>query len=77
MGSRILVVDDEKKACANLRKFLEKKQFEVGIAHNGLEALDLLEEFQPDCILLDIRMPDLNGVECLKRIKSRLPDAQI
>lgn len=67
--SRILVVDDEQEVCNMLKKFLAKKGHEVHTALNGEEALSLVKEERPHIVLLDIRMPKMDGIECLKRIK--------
>ncbi|MFQ5450483.1 MAG: response regulator [Nitrospinaceae bacterium] len=75
--AKILVVDDEQKAQTNLKRFLENKNFEVNIAYNGNEALERLEDFKPQCILLDIRMPYLNGIDTLKMIKDRQPSVEV
>lgn len=74
---KILVVDDEVKMCFTLTKLFELYKFPVAVAHNGLEALEQVESFQPNCILLDIRMPQMNGVEVLKKVKETHPDIVI
>ncbi len=71
--SKILIVDDESAVCNALKSFLENEQFSVDIASDGEAALTRLAEFKPDCVLLDIRMPYLSGVETLKMIKLRSP----
>ena len=71
---KILVVDDEVKMCFTLTKLFELSHFSVAVAHNGLEALEKVESFQPHCILLDIRMPQMNGVEVLKKVKQNYPE---
>jgi len=71
---KILVVDDEVKMCFTLTKLFELNNYSVSVAHNGLEALEKVESFQPHCILLDIRMPQMNGVEVLKKVKEKFPE---
>ena len=71
---KILVVDDEVKMCFTLTKLFELSNYSVAVAHNGLEALDKVDSFQPHCILLDIRMPQMNGVEVLKKVKQEHPE---
>ncbi len=71
---KILVVDDEVKMCFTLTKLFELCHFPVAVAHNGLEALDKIDSFQPTCILLDIRMPQMNGLEVLKKVKQEHPE---
>lgn len=68
MRYKILIVDDEKNMRWALSKAL-KKEYEVYVAENGLEAIEQYNKVHPDIILLDIRMPKLNGIEVLKRIK--------
>ncbi len=77
MYSKILVVDDESEVRSLLKEFLEGEKYQVETAEDGEEALIKLEEFQPSCILLDIKMPFLNGVEALKMIKLRQPDVEV
>jgi len=74
---KILVVDDEVKMCFTLTKLFELSKYPVAVAHNGLEALDQIDTFQPNCILLDIRMPQMNGVEVLKKVRQTHPDIVI
>ena len=65
---RILVIDDERGPRESLRMIL-KEQYEVALAEAPLEGLRLVEEFQPDVVFLDIRMPQMHGTEVLRRIK--------
>ena len=67
--ARILVVDDEQDVCDMLEKFLKIKGYEVSTALSGEEALTLVKEEKPHVVLLDIRMPEMDGLECLERIK--------
>jgi len=71
---KILVVDDEVKMCFTLTKLFELSHYPVAVAHDGLEALDKIDSFQPNCILLDIRMPKMNGFEVLKKVKEEHPE---
>ena len=71
---KILVVDDEVKMCFTLTKLFELSNYSVSVAHNGLEALEKIDSFQPHCVLLDIRMPQMNGVEVLKKVKQKYPE---
>ena len=67
--SKILVVDDEVKACKLLKRFLELKGYEVIVSNNGEDAIEKVKNEKPDAILLDIRMPGMNGTEVLKRVR--------
>jgi len=67
---RILLVDDSHNACQFLTGFLEKRGYEVRSAYDGQSALCFAQEFRPDAILLDIRLPDMNGYELMQRLKN-------
>lgn len=67
--SKILVVDDEIKACELVRRFLETKGYGVITSNSGEDALEKVKNEKPDVILLDIRMPGIGGIEILKRIR--------
>jgi len=67
--ARILVVDDEPEVCYMLKKFLTKKGHDVFTALNGEEALTALKKERPHVVLLDIIMPKMDGMECLKQIR--------
>ncbi len=59
--SKILVVDDEKDVVELLKFLLEKDGYTVGTAYNGREALTVIGQNQPDLILLDVMMPEMDG----------------
>ncbi|MES0488955.1 MAG: adenylate/guanylate cyclase domain-containing protein [Leptospirales bacterium] len=66
----ILIVEDNKKNIQVLAKALEKEKFNISIAHNGVQALNLINKSKPDLILLDIMMPEMDGFETCKRLKA-------
>ncbi len=74
---KILVVDDEVKMCFTLTKLFELSNYPVTVAHDGMEALEKIDSFQPHCILLDIRMPKMNGLEVLRIVKEKHPEIVI
>ena len=71
MGSRILVVDDEKNIVDIIKYNLKKEGYEVMTAGDGEEALRLNEEFKPDIILLDIMMPKLDGYAVCRKVREK------
>ena len=66
---KVLVVDDSHGACELLRRYLEKRGHEVCSAHDGVSALRLAQQFRPDVLVLDIRLPDINGYELMQRFR--------
>src|SRR4030081_193148 len=70
-AERILIVDDDESIRQIVRLCLTDEGFEVREAWNGQAALDALDEFQPDLILLALRMPVMDGWEFARRYESR------
>lgn len=75
--SKILVVDDESSIRETLAMFLSEKGHELCGAASGQEGITLFESFNPDVIILDIRLPDLNGLEVLSQMRSRNSMAKV
>lgn len=76
--AKILIVDDDERNRKFLRVILQDKGYETLEAENGLKALNTLKSQTPDLILMDIRMPVMDGIEVTKRLKkdpvlSRIP----
>jgi len=69
MSTRILVADDDFDSRTIAKKTLEKVGYEILLATNGLEALDIAGKEKPDLILLDLSMPKMNGWETAKRLR--------
>ncbi|MBP6623754.1 MAG: response regulator [Chitinophagaceae bacterium] len=67
---KILVVDDDPYILMSLEFLMKKNGYNVLVARNGTEAMQIVKEFIPDIVLLDIMMPDVNGYEICKYIKS-------
>jgi DNA-binding NtrC family response regulator len=70
---KILIVDDEKDFVEMFSLRLNRQGEKVSAAYSGQEALDLLEKTKIDVVILDIRMPGMDGIETLKKIKARYP----
>jgi two-component system, OmpR family, KDP operon response regulator KdpE len=68
---RILVVDDEPEIRRFLRAILKAHKFEIFEAENGAKALNAINDFRPDLIILDLGLPDLDGVIVTRRIRER------
>jgi CheY-like chemotaxis protein len=75
--STIMVVDDEKDMVNLVKTMLEEKGYGVQFANSGQEAFNLLGEQKPDLILLDIFMPQMDGVEVLVRLRENPATASI
>ena len=75
----ILIVDDSPDVCSIVKTFLQRDvEFKIcGEAGSGLEAIKKAEELRPDLVLLDLKMPGLNGIEVATILKRILPKAQI
>jgi YesN/AraC family two-component response regulator len=76
---RILIVDDSLSFRMGMRALLEIQpdMQEIGMAPNGHKAMELVEELQPDLVLLDAQMPDMTGIEVTQKIKNRWPKVKV
>ena len=76
---RILLVDDQTLLCEVLKSWLEvEEDFQViGVAHNGNEALSKIEILHPDIVLMDIDMPEMNGLDATKIVSERFPEVKV
>ena len=66
---KIMIVDDDRNICELLRLYIEKDGFDAVIAHNGREALVLLEKEKPDLMILDVMMPELDGWQVCREVR--------
>jgi DNA-binding NarL/FixJ family response regulator len=76
---RVLVADDHPLVIEGVRTVLEQDESFtiVGEAHSGADVLPLVAQLHPDLVLLDMRMPGVDGIGCLTRIRSRHPDVKV
>jgi DNA-binding response OmpR family regulator len=69
MAARILIAEDEPNIVTSLQFLLQKNEYEVRVARDGEEALQLVESFMPDLVLLDVMMPVRNGFDVCRKIR--------
>jgi len=75
---RILIADDHALFRDGLRSLLQSRGHEViGEAKNGRQAIELVNELRPDLVLMDVSMPEMNGVEATRELTSQQPDVKI
>src|SRR5215468_10352704 len=76
---RVLICDDQYVVCDGLRAILSTAPAieVVGLAHDGAEAVDLTASAHPDVVLMDLKMPIVNGVEATREICARFPDVRV
>lgn len=77
MSASILIVDDEEAIRTSLRSILEDEGYEVAVAATGAEALKIYGADPPDLMILDIWMPEMDGLETLRRVKEFVPNTQV
>jgi two-component system, NtrC family, nitrogen regulation response regulator NtrX len=77
MSASILIVDDEESILTSLSSILQDEGHDVVVAKNGVEALRIYTMDPPDLMLLDIWMPEMDGMETLRRVRELMPTAQV
>ena len=75
--SKLLLIDDEESIVRVLSLSLRSDGYEVATAYNGEEGLKLFQQESPDIILTDIKMPGMDGLEVLKKVKELNPDTEV
>ncbi len=74
---KLLIVDDEVEICDFLKSFFEERNFDVKTASSGQAALDTADQFRPNVMLLDIKMPGMDGIQVLGQIKKKYPKTKV
>jgi DNA-binding NtrC family response regulator len=74
---RVMLVDDEERFLATTSKLLTRKGYEVVTAASGAEALRRLAELTVDVVVLDVKMPGMDGIAALREIKKLSPDVEV
>jgi CheY-like chemotaxis protein len=71
--TKILIVEDEKPLALAYKTILDKHGYEALVAYNGEEALSIMGTDEPELVLLDMKMPKMNGLEFLRRLEKKTP----
>ncbi|MFA6810230.1 MAG: response regulator [Desulfoplanes sp.] len=74
---RILLVDDEERFLSSARKVFRHQGIEILTADSGIMALKILQDNPVDAVILDVKMPGMNGMQTLEKIKTDHPDIQV
>ncbi len=74
---KVLVVDDEKNILESVKMVLNYEKYNVQVAKDGIEGIDIFKKFLPDIVLLDVKMPGLDGLSVLKSFKTVNPVAEV
>jgi len=76
---RVLICDDQEMVCEGLRAILKSAPGieVVGVAHDGAQALDLVSQAQPNLVLMDLKMPAMNGIQATRLLHERYPQVRV
>lgn len=74
---KLLIIDDEVEFASTLCERLRLRGIDTTDVHSGTEGLKTLAEVAPNIVILDLKMPDMNGIDVLARIKKHNPDIQV
>ena len=77
MLGKVLIVDDQFGIRMLLNEVLKMEGYETYLAANGVEALELLTTMKPDLVFLDMKIPGMDGIEILKRMKQQDPEVKV
>ena len=75
--SRVLLVDDEREFAETLSERLMIRDVGTAVAHDGQSALSLIENDDPEVMIIDLKMPDISGLEILKKVKNTRPEIEV
>ena len=75
--AEILVVDDDQSIATAFERFLKHEGHDCAVASNAEEAMRLVGERDPDLVVMDIRMPGVDGLQALQQLRSRFPDLYV
>lgn len=74
---KILIVDDEIGIVEEIKSFLLEEGYQVRTADTAKEGIRAVDEFRPDVIFIDIKLPDISGIEVLKAVKEKSPKTKV
>jgi two-component system response regulator (stage 0 sporulation protein F) len=74
---RVLLVDDEESFIKTLSERLQMRDLQTNTAFNGEAAIEFVQDKEPDVMVLDLKMPGIDGMEVLRRVKKRFPGIQV
>lgn len=76
---KVIICDDQEIVCQGLSTILnsDAQITVIGTAHNGYEVIELVEKNRPDLVLMDLKMPGMNGIHATQKIRQSFPDVQI
>ncbi len=75
--ARVLLVDDEKRFARTLSERLRMREMGTAVVYNGEEALEFVDQDEPEVVILDLKLPEIDGVQVLKHIKRSHPNVQV
>jgi DNA-binding response OmpR family regulator len=77
LPSKVLLVDDERDFVEALSERLQMRDYSSAAVYGGEEALSIIEEDEPDVMVLDLKMPGIDGLEVLRRVKEKHPNVEV
>ena len=77
MPSKVLLVDDEREFVQTLSERLVMRDMGPAVVYDGESALNLINEDEPDVMILDLKMPDIDGLEVLRKVKQTRPEIEV